>query len=86
MVERLEDIARLMVTAAKDRIVDEHGPGWLPDSDAEIGETAKMLNHLRDLGTTAVRSSLDQALDRVLQAELSDYLATAASKRRDGAD
>ncbi|WP_342213099.1 MerR family transcriptional regulator [Nocardia wallacei] len=86
VVERLEDIARLMVTAAKDRIVDEHGPGWLPDSDAEIGETAKMLNHLRDLGTTAVRSSLDQALDRVLQAELSDYLATAASKRRDGAD
>nr|WP_040753174.1 MerR family transcriptional regulator [Nocardia transvalensis] len=83
VVGRLEDIARLMVTAAKDHIVDEHGPGWLPDSDAEIAETTKMLNHLRDLGISAVHSSLDQALDRVLQSELSDYLATAATKRRD---
>ncbi|WP_024799338.1 MerR family transcriptional regulator [Nocardia sp. BMG51109] len=84
MIARLEDIASLMVTAGKDRIVDQHGPGWLPDSDAEIADTTRMLNHLRDLGTRAVRSSLDQALDRVLQRELSAYLATAASKHGDG--
>ncbi|WP_324194317.1 MerR family transcriptional regulator [Nocardia blacklockiae] len=84
VVDRLEDIARLMVTAAKDHIVDQHGPGWLPDSDAEIAETTKMLNHLRDLGTRAVRSSLDQALDSVLRNELSAYLADAAAKHADG--
>ena len=84
MIARLEDIASLMVTAGKDHIVDRHGPGWLPDSDAEIAETTRMLNHLRELGARAVRSSLDQALDRVLQRELGAYLATAASQRSEG--
>ncbi|WP_338087621.1 MerR family transcriptional regulator [Nocardia huaxiensis] len=82
VVARLEDIARLMVVAAKDHIVAQHGPGWLPESDAEIAETTAMLNNWRDLGTRAVRSSLDQALDRVLQSELSDYLETAARARQ----
>lgn len=81
MVGRLEDIARLMVTAGKDHIVAEHGAGWLPDTDAEIAETTKMLNHLRELGIRAVRDSLDQALDRVLESELSAYLETAARRR-----
>ncbi|UGT43865.1 MerR family transcriptional regulator [Nocardia yamanashiensis] len=78
---RLEDIARLMVTAAKDHIVAEHGPGWLPETDTEIAETTKMLNQFRDLGTRAVRDGLDQALDRVLEAELGAYLETAARRR-----
>ncbi|GAB2563176.1 MerR family transcriptional regulator [Nocardia heshunensis] len=81
VVARLEDIARLMVVAAKDHIVEEHGPGWLPDSDAEIAETTEMLNHMRELGTRAVRDGLDEALDKVLQAELGTYLATAAERR-----
>ncbi|APA96371.1 MerR family transcriptional regulator [Nocardia seriolae] len=81
VVARLEDIATLMVVAAKDQIVDEHGPGWLPDSDAEIAATTEMLNHLRDLGLRSVRDSLDQALDKVLQAELGAYLETAARRR-----
>ncbi|MCP9619384.1 MerR family transcriptional regulator, partial [Nocardia otitidiscaviarum] len=78
---RVDDIARLMVTAAKDHIVAEHGAGWLPDSDAEVAATTKMLNHLRELGVTAVQNTLAQALDRVLQSELSAYLETAAEKR-----
>ncbi|MEC3956850.1 MerR family transcriptional regulator [Nocardia sp. CDC153] len=81
IVDRLEDIARLMVVAAKDHIVDQHGPGWLPDSDAEVAATAEMLTHLRDLGVRAVRDSLDQALDKVLESELGAYLEMAARKR-----
>ncbi|WP_405490157.1 MerR family transcriptional regulator [Nocardia sp. NBC_00511] len=81
VVGRLEDIASLMVVAAKDHIVEQHGPGWLPDSDAEIAETTEMINHWRDLGTRAVRDSLDQALDKALQTELSAYLETAARER-----
>ncbi|ATL68418.1 MerR family transcriptional regulator [Nocardia terpenica] len=81
VVSRLDDIARLMVLAAKDHIVAEHGPGWLPDSDAEIAETTAMLNRLRDLGARSARDGLDQALDRVLRSELSGYLETAAEKR-----
>ncbi len=81
VVTRLEDIARLMVVAAKDRIVDDHGPGWLPDTDPEIAATTEMLNHMRDLGLRSVRDSLDQALDKVLRAELSAYLETAARQR-----
>lgn len=78
---RVDDIARLMVTAAKDQIVADHGAGWLPDTDAETAATTKMLNHLRELGVTAVQNTLAQALDRVLQSELSAYLEVAAEKR-----
>lgn len=70
-----------MVTAAEDHLVAEHGPGWLPETDAEIAETTRMLNHLRELGVTAVHTSLAQSLDRVLRSELGDYLATAAPRR-----
>ncbi|MFC9997360.1 MerR family transcriptional regulator [Nocardia sp. NPDC127526] len=81
VVQRVEDIARLMVTAAKDQIVADHGPGWLPDTDAETAATTKMLNHLRELGVTAVQNSLAQALDRTLETELGAYLETAAEQR-----
>ncbi|MGV9412518.1 MerR family transcriptional regulator [Nocardia sp. NPDC003693] len=79
--QRVDDIARLMVTAAKDQIVADHGPGWLPDTDAETAALTKMLNHLRELGVTAVQNTLAQALDRVLQKELGSYLETAAEQR-----
>jgi len=78
VISRVDDIAALMVTAAKDHLVDEHGPGWLPETNDEIAETTAMLNHLRELGVTSVHTSLAQSLDRVLQSELGDYLATAA--------
>ncbi|MFI5776605.1 MerR family transcriptional regulator [Nocardia sp. NPDC051570] len=81
---RVNDIADTMVAAAKDHIVDEHGPGWLPDSDEEIAETTKMLNHLRELGVAAVHNTLNQALDHTLQRELSAYLATAAERHDNG--
>ncbi|WP_307644927.1 MerR family transcriptional regulator [Nocardia uniformis] len=79
--QRVDDIARLMVTAAKDQIVAEHGPGWLPDTGAETAALTKMLNHLRELGVTAVQNTLAQALDRVLESELSAYLEIAVEKR-----
>ncbi|AYF74222.1 MerR family transcriptional regulator [Nocardia yunnanensis] len=78
---RLEDIARLMVVAAKNHIVEQHGEGWLPDTDAEIADTTEMLERMRELGTRAVRDGLDQALDQVLEAELGDYLEQAAHRR-----
>ncbi|MFE4461383.1 MerR family transcriptional regulator [Nocardia tengchongensis] len=81
MADRLESIARLMVVAAKDHIVARHGVGWLPESDAEITETAEMINHFRELGTRSVRDSLDQALDKVLRSELGAYLEAAARRR-----
>ncbi|MFF2556843.1 MerR family transcriptional regulator [Nocardia sp. NPDC058058] len=81
VVERVENIARLMVVSAKDQIVADHGPGWLPDTDSEVAALTKMLNHLRELGVTAVQTSLAQALDRVLQSELGAYLETAAEQR-----
>nr|WP_067699545.1 MerR family transcriptional regulator [Nocardia jejuensis] len=78
---KVEDIARLMVTTAKDQIVSAHGPGWLPDTDAETSALTKMLNHLRELSVTAVQNNLAQALDRVLRDELSAYLEVAAEQR-----
>ncbi|MVU75805.1 MerR family transcriptional regulator [Nocardia sp. ET3-3] len=81
VVDRLDDIARLMVGATKDHIVEEHGPGWLPDTDAETAATTEMINHLRDLGVRSIRDGLDQALDRALRSELSAYLETAARRR-----
>ncbi|WP_433593109.1 MerR family transcriptional regulator [Nocardia sp. CA-145437] len=80
IAERLEAVARLMVVAAKDHIVAAHGPGWMPETDAEIAETAGMLKHFRELGTRSARDSLDQALDKVLQAELGEYLEAAARR------
>ncbi|MFF0490229.1 MerR family transcriptional regulator [Nocardia sp. NPDC004068] len=77
---RVNDIADTMVAAAKDHIEAEHGPGWLPDSDAEIAETTRMLNQLRELGVAAVHNTLNQALDHTLRRELSAYLATAAER------
>ncbi|MFE3055058.1 hypothetical protein [Nocardia sp. NPDC059239] len=81
VIPMLEDISRLMVVAAKDHIVAQHGPGWLPESDAEIAETTAMINHFRELGTRSIRDSLDQALDKVRQSELGAYLETAARRR-----
>lgn len=77
----LDEIAQHMVGVAKQHIVDAHGPGWLPDTDDEIAETSKMLNHLRDLGVTAVHHTLARSLDRVLREELGDYLAHAFDRR-----
>ena len=70
-----------MMSVAKQQIVDAHGPGWLPDTDDEIAETAKMLNHLRGLAVTAVNNTLARSLDRVLREELGDYLAEAVDRR-----
>lgn len=81
VLSRVDDIAGLMVAAAKDHLVDEHGPGWLPETNQEIAETTDMLNHLRELGVTSVHTGLAQALDRALRSELGDYLATAALRR-----
>lgn len=82
VLEQVDDVADLMISAGRDRLVDQHGPGWLPDSDAEISETAAMLNQLRDLGVRAVHLGLAQALDRSLAHQLGDYLADAASRHR----
>ncbi|MFF0497415.1 MerR family transcriptional regulator [Nocardia aobensis] len=78
---RLDEIAHDMMAAAKEHIVDAHGPGWLPDTDDEIAETAKMLTHLRGLAVTAVNNTLARSLDRVLREELGDYLAEAVDRR-----
>ncbi|WP_280267153.1 MerR family transcriptional regulator [Nocardia wallacei] len=81
VVGHLDDIAHEMVAAARNHIVERHGPGWLPDTGEEIAETTAMINHLRDLGVTAVHRSLARALDRVLHDELGAYLATAVGRR-----
>ncbi|PFW98588.1 HTH-type transcriptional regulator YfmP [Nocardia farcinica] len=83
---KLEDVARTLVVAAKNRIVDDHGPGWLPDTDAETAATTQMLTRWRELGTRIVHSGLEQALDAVLQRELGDYLGAAARQRHSRSD
>lgn len=75
---RVHDIAELMITAAESHIVDQHGPGWLPESDDDVAELTAMLNHLRELGVSSVHATLAAALDATLRTRLSDYLAAAA--------
>ncbi|MEV0541187.1 MerR family transcriptional regulator [Nocardia salmonicida] len=78
---RLDDIAHQMFTVTRDHLVELHGPGWLPTTDAEIAETTTMINHLRDVAVAAVQHSLVQALDRTLTQELGEYLATTTESR-----
>lgn len=80
---RIDDISGILIRAAKKHIVDEHGPGWLPDSNEEIAETTRMLHTMRELGVAAVHSSLARSLDATLARELGDYLATAAERERE---
>lgn len=72
----LDDIAHQMFAVTRDHLVELHGPGWLPTTDAEIAGTTTMINHLRDVAVAAVQHSLVQALDRALTQDLSEYLAT----------
>lgn len=79
---RIDEISGILVRAAKKYIVDEHGPGWLPGTNAEIAGTTRMLNTMRELGVAAVHSGLARSLDATLAHELGDYLATAAERER----
>ncbi len=78
---RATDIAQLMIRAAKTHITEQHGHGWLPDTDDDINELTAMLNNFRELGVSAVHATLANALDTTLRAELGDYLAAAAHER-----
>ncbi|MBF6415176.1 MerR family transcriptional regulator [Nocardia cyriacigeorgica] len=83
---RIDDITKIMITAARQHIVDEHGPGWLPETSEEIAETTAMLNKMRELGVASVHSTLARSLDTNLRRELGEYLETAAERERNRAD
>ncbi|RJO69863.1 MerR family transcriptional regulator [Nocardia panacis] len=80
VADRIDDIARTMITAAKQHIIDQRGPGWLPETTPEIAETTAMLNKMRELATASVHATLARSLDATLHRELGDYLATAADR------
>lgn len=80
VAERIDEITQIMISAAKQHIVDEHGPGWLPESNAEIAETTTMLTKMRGLATASVHSTLARSLDLTLRRELADYIAIAAER------
>ncbi|GAA5068836.1 MerR family transcriptional regulator [Nocardia callitridis] len=82
VADRVDEIAQIMITAAKQHIVDERGPGWLPDTSDEIAETTTMLNRMRELAVTSVQAALARSLDETLRQQLGDYLATAAERDR----
>ncbi|MBH0777161.1 MerR family transcriptional regulator [Nocardia sp. NEAU-351] len=86
VADRMHDIAALMIAAAREHIVDAHGPGWLPETSAEIADTTAMLHKMRELAVTSVQSTLTRSLDAALRRELGDYLATAAERERTRAD
>ncbi|QXN95432.1 MerR family transcriptional regulator [Nocardia iowensis] len=86
VADRIDDITHIMITAAKQHIVDEHGPGWLPHTSTEIADTTTMLSKMRELAVASVHSTLARSLDVTLRRELGDYLATAAERERARAD
>lgn len=86
VVPHLEEIAHLMVDAARRHIVAEHGDGWLPDSDSDIAATTDMLTHLRKVGVSVAHSGLAAALDRAVNAELGTYLEAAVTKSAKDSD
>ncbi|WP_369797537.1 MerR family transcriptional regulator [Nocardia sp. CNY236] len=82
VADRIDDIAHIMITAAKQHIIDEHGPGWMPDTSTEIADTTTMLTKMRTLAVTSVHATLARSLDTTLRRELGDYLATAVDRER----
>ncbi len=82
VADRIDDITHIMITAAKQHIVDEHGPGWLPETNTEIADTTTMLNKMRELAVASVHTTLARSLDVTLGRELGDYLAVAAERDR----
>ncbi|NEW42333.1 MerR family transcriptional regulator [Nocardia cyriacigeorgica] len=78
----IDDITKIMITAARKHIVDEHGPGWLPETSEEIAQTTAMLNKMRELSVASVHSTLARSLDTNLRRELGEYLETAADRER----
>ncbi|MEV6557794.1 MerR family transcriptional regulator [Nocardia sp. NPDC051756] len=86
VADRIDDITHIMITAAKQHIIDEHGPGWLPDTSSEIADTTMMLSKMRELAVASVHSTLARSLDVTLRHELGDYLATAAERERARSD
>ncbi len=82
VADRIDDITGILITAAKEHIVDEHGPGWLPETSTEIADTTTMLEKMRELAVASVHSTLARSLDVTLRRELGDYLATAAERER----
>lgn len=82
VADRIDDITHIMITAAKQHIIDEHGPGWMPDTSGEIAETTTMLNKMRELAVASVHATLARSLDVTLRRELGDYLASAAEREK----
>ncbi len=82
VADRIDDITHIMISAAREHIVGEHGAGWLPETSAEIADTTTMLNKMRELAVASVHSTLARSLDVTLRRELGDYLATAAERER----
>ncbi len=82
VADKIDDIAHTMIGAARQHIVDEHGPGWLPETSVEIADTTAMLEKMRELAVASVHSTLARSLEATLRRELGDYLATAAERER----
>lgn len=78
----IDDITKIMIATARTHIVDEHGPGWLPETNEEIAETTAMLNKMRELAVASVHNTLARSLDTNLRRELGEYLETAAERER----
>ncbi|CAM3986418.1 MerR family transcriptional regulator [Smaragdicoccus niigatensis] len=78
---RVKEIADLLVHAARSHITAQHGNGWLPNSDDEVSHLTEMLNTLREVGVSAVHTTLASALDEAVETELADYLVGVADKR-----
>ncbi|MEV6137814.1 hypothetical protein AB0L63_17455 [Nocardia sp. NPDC051990] len=82
VADHIDDITHVMITATEQHIVDEHRPGWLPETSSEIAGTTAMLNKMRELAVASVHATLARSLDVTLRRELGDYLATAAERER----
>lgn len=76
----MAQVATTLISAGRKVMAEEHGDGWIPNTDSESEWAAELIREMRRAGTISAHNALDRALDRDLAEQLDDYLGQTNSE------
>lgn len=73
LVTSMNMAAKILITAGRDELNRQRGPGWLPSSGEEVAWAVDLLRAMRRAASENAHATLDRALDETLDYELRAY-------------
>lgn len=70
MSRKLDEAARILVSAAHEEVTRQRGPGWMPSTDDELAWATDLVATMRRVATHSSHATMNRALDEALRTEL----------------